>query len=463
MNGKGVARLRRSGSVQNGRNGRTQGLLTDRGRAMLAAGMTLTICGVGLGFDDLVRIGALATLLPLFSLLATRRDRFDLTARRTPSPPLTGAGQQSCVLLRLHNHGTRPTPVLLAEEAVGDGLGGPARAVIPSIHRGRHWAFEYPIRPLRRGRHVVGPLRLNRRDVFGLASSTIVLTEVAEIIALPIVHPLAGSSVTVGAGVEGQNPTLIALHGHDEASLRGYQEGDDLRRIHWPVTAHRGELMVRHEGRPTLRRALIMIGGYAAPPGGLTAGPGGSSAACAALDWMVEALASIAVHLAGAGYALHVLTPETLEAATAGLLLSPAHALRALAVVEPEPPDSARSRSPLAAAARELAGAGVVVITAIGDHDDAMAREVLSIKGVTAPGMVFVLDTESFRAPGHPSRADHLDRPGDSRRRSRADELAALARSGGWRVAVVRSGDTVTRLWAAMNSPGARIGDGSPR
>ncbi|MBK8458799.1 MAG: DUF58 domain-containing protein [Micropruina sp.] len=47
--------------------------------------------------------------------------------------------------------------------------------------------------------------------------------------------------------------------------MRGYQQGDDLRRIHWPVTAHRGELMVRHRGQPTLRRAVIVLGGYAAP------------------------------------------------------------------------------------------------------------------------------------------------------------------------------------------------------
>ena len=29
--------------------------------------------------------------------------------------------------------------------------------------------------------------------------------------------------------------------------MRGYQEGDDLRRIHWPSVARTGELMIRQD------------------------------------------------------------------------------------------------------------------------------------------------------------------------------------------------------------------------
>ena len=240
---------------------------------MLAAGMTLTVSGVGLGFDDLVRIGALAMLLPLLSRLLARRERPTLRVRRATHPPLVGVEQPATVVVTLHNPGARPTPALLAQEHLGHGLGTDARVVVPSLRPGRGWDFGYPIRPARRGRHLVGPLTLYARDVFGLAAATVVLPDVVEVVALPTLHPLVGSSVTIGTGVEGSNPTLVALHGEDDASLRGYQQGDDLRRIHWPVTAHRGELMVRHEGRPTLRRAVIVVGGYAAPPVG--ARPGG--------------------------------------------------------------------------------------------------------------------------------------------------------------------------------------------
>ena len=405
---------------------------------MLAAGMTLTVSGAGLGFDDLVRIGALAMALPLLSLLICRRQRVTLSVFRTCHPPVIAVGCSATVEVTLHHRGSRATPVLLAYEQVGARLGAPARALVPVLGAEARWSFGYPILPVRRGAHLLGPLHLHRRDVFGLVTATTVLPEAAEIIVLPPVHPLEGASPTAGTGTEGTRPTLVALHGQDDASLRGYQQGDDLRRIHWPVTAHRGELMVRHEGQPTLRRAVIVLGGYAAPS---------SSDDCPSLDWMVEALGSVAVHLAGQGYALHVLTPDTLEAATAVLRLTPAQALRALAVVAPatgaDPP-----RAPLMAAARELAGEGGVVVTAIGDHDEPMAHEVLSLKSGTTPGLLFVVDVASFAPSPAGSRA------------GRSQELAGLARSGGWRVAVVRRGDSVAAAWTEL---GASRGSGVRR
>ncbi|MBK7721671.1 MAG: DUF58 domain-containing protein [Austwickia sp.] len=341
--------------------------------------------------------------------------------------------------------GGHPAPSRLPRHPGPAGLragGRPARrlrrALVPVLGAEARWSFGYPILPVRRGAHLLGPLHLHRRDVFGLVTATTVLPEAAEIIVLPPVHPLEGASPTAGTGTEGTRPTLVALHGQDDASLRGYQQGDDLRRIHWPVTAHRGELMVRHEGQPTLRRAVIVLGGYAAPS---------SSDDCPSLDWMVEALGSVAVHLAGQGYALHVLTPDTLEAATAVLRLTPAQALRALAVVAPatgaDPP-----RAPLMAAARELAGQGGVVVTAIGDHDEPMAHEVLSLKSGTTPGLLFVVDVASFAPSPAGSRA------------GRSQELAGLARSGGWRVAVVRRGDSVAAAWTELGaSRGSGFGD----
>ena len=41
--------------------------------------------------------------------------------------------------------------------------------------------------------------------------------------------------------------------------MRAYQIGDDLRRIHWPVTAHRGELTVRQEGSSPIRSATLVL------------------------------------------------------------------------------------------------------------------------------------------------------------------------------------------------------------
>ena len=105
-------------------------------------------------------------------------------------------------------------------------------------------------------------------------------------------------------------------------------------------------------------------------------------------------------------------------------------------------------RAPLMAAARELAGQGGVVVTAIGDHDEPMAHEVLSLKSGTTPGLLFVVDVASFAPSPAGSRA------------GRSQELAGLARSGGWRVAVVRRGDSVAAAWTEL---GASRGSGVRR
>ena len=41
--------------------------------------------------------------------------------------------------------------------------------------------------------------------------------------------------------------------------MRGYQEGDDLRRIHWPSVARTGELMIRQDEASRRAGGLIYL------------------------------------------------------------------------------------------------------------------------------------------------------------------------------------------------------------
>ena len=47
--------------------------------------------------------------------------------------------------------------------------------------------------------------------------------------------------------------------GEDFFTLREYQLGDDLRRVHWPSSAKRDELMIRQLEMPWQSRALIVL------------------------------------------------------------------------------------------------------------------------------------------------------------------------------------------------------------
>ena len=66
--------------------------------------------------------------------------------------------------------------------------------------------------------------------------------------------------------VRGLNPALHATRpefshrgGEDFFTLREYRIGDDLRRVHWPSSAKRDELMIRQLETPWQSRALVLL------------------------------------------------------------------------------------------------------------------------------------------------------------------------------------------------------------
>src|SRR5690606_29326237 len=128
-------------------------------------------------------------------------------------------------------------------------------------------------------------------------TASVALPGEGQLVVLPRIEALGPDRVRGGGlGREGQVPHMVALHGEDDVSIRAYRDGDDLRRVHWPTTAHRGELMVRQEDRPARRRAVLLLDPRA----------GAFHRASEAFEWAVRAVASVAVHLAQDGYAVHV-------------------------------------------------------------------------------------------------------------------------------------------------------------
>lgn len=420
---------------------RVRAKLTDRGRGLVAAGATLTAAGLGLGFVDLVRVGAFALALPLLVLLGSRRRWSVLRLDRWVDGPPVTSGVPTTVTVRVQNQGSATTSVLLAEDHLSPGLAaGPTanpagtansvRFVCGPVPAESSRSFAYQVHPVRRGRHRIGPLVLTRRDPLGLADSVLPMPEQLEIVALPAVHRLAGSIGTLGIGSDGSMPAMTVLHGEDDTSIRGYHDGDDVRRIHWPVTAHRGQLMVRHEGRPTSRRALLLLDPLLLP---IDPGPSQS-----ALDWAAEAMASVAAHLATGGFALHLITPDSVASASADTPVSLARLVHALALVEPEaePPAGDHSGRPaLLSTLLELAARGGLLVTAAGDHNEPALHRLLDTRPPGGAGLLFVLDSSSF-----------LDRPPGGR----AGALADLARARGWTATAVTAGDDVGTGWARL-------------
>ncbi len=100
-------------------------------------------------------------------------------------------------------------------------------------------------------------------DPFGLARRTTADAGEAELVVRPrvyeIVAPVAlGSRVTADSEAPSARSVVSDL-GSDFLTLRDYEQGDDLRRVHWRSTARTGELMIRQDEARWRSHAAVVI------------------------------------------------------------------------------------------------------------------------------------------------------------------------------------------------------------
>jgi len=278
---------------------------------------------------------------------------------------------------------------------------------------------------------------LRVRDPFGLATVAASLPGTTDILILPRVEALGTSRPRAnGLGAEGAIPFMVALHGEDDASIRTYHDGDDLRRIHWPTTAHRSQLMVRQEDRPARRRAVIVmdsrVGGHH------------GSGTLGSFEWAVTAAASIAAHFSGHGYALHVVTRETVAGGEATRTIEIETALASLAVAQPGPDHELEE---VLGCAQLLTAAGGLVVAIVTDRDGDPLQQIAELRHPGATGLLLLLDSASFgrEQPGHPTDGT-LD-------------IATRFGTAGWSTCIVGSGMTVAKAWDAASAPRAQRTD----
>jgi uncharacterized protein (DUF58 family) len=412
---------------------RIRDVLTARGRAFLAAGTTLLVGGLLLGFADISRFGALLVVLPLLAATATLRRKSRLIVSRTVYPARLVVGQNATVDVVFENASGRRTQLRLAEERVDHVLGDRPRFLLPPMEPGEIRSAEYQICSAARGRHRLGPLMLHVRDPFGLATTATSLPTTTDVLVLPSFEILGkGRPRGEGMGAEGAVPRMVALHGEDDVAIRSYRDGDDLRRIHWPATAHRSELMVRQEDRPARRRAVIVLDSRA--DGHQGSGDEGS------FEWAVTAAASIAVHLSRHGYALHLVTGETTADSDAAQTVDLDRALASLAVAQL---GSGRQFEDVLHWAHPMTSAGGLVTAIVTAHDEAALHRIAALRQPGGTGLLFLLDSSTYarEQPGPPTKE--------------ALAMAGLVAAAGWSTCVVGSGMTVTQAWETVSAHSA--------
>ena len=394
-------------------------VITPRGRALAVVGLILVAAGMGFGFRELTRAGILSAALPLLAWLFGRGSN-RIAVSRTMTPHRVSLGEPATVTITATNLGSRRTPLLLAQEDVAVPLGDRPQVLIPRMRRSEERRAAYVVRSHRRGHHALGPLRAWVTDPFGLTSRAVTVPGRSHLIVLPRVLALG----VVPGGLAGGGGDLggshrIALHGHDDLTVREYREGDDLRRIHWPSTARTGQLMVRQDEQPGRRRTLVLFDNRA------SAYP--STGYSEAFEWAVTITASVVVHLINNGHEVYLATTGGESAGVAALTTS-GGVLDLLAVI-----------------AAKGAGGATVFTHAIDDLLRRGGGHVIAVLGrpdvlhetLDAPGtkpLAFVVPAELDTSAG-PGRA---------------------LRNHGWQVVESRPGDDLAEQWQRAQARSVR-------
>jgi uncharacterized protein (DUF58 family) len=413
--------------------------LTPRGVAFLVLGLLTSMGGVLLGYPDLTRIGVALTVLPLLAMALSRRRAPSLAVSRTPVPQRLQPDEVGTVEATVRNVGRRVTPLYLAQEHLDIHLGERPRFVLHPLERGEQRSLRYQVRSSRRGAYRLGPLSLRQRDPFGLTYVAARLSSTAEVLVLPRIYDLTSTGVPAqGRGSEGEQPQMVALHGEDDVSIRQYRDGDELRRVHWPATAHRGELMVRQEDRPARRRAVLLLDSR-------SSAHGRAPRPSPTFECVVSALASTGRALMRQGYVVHLVSAHTVADGTASHPMELTGLLDALARAQR---DDDLGLETVARAAHTFTSGGVLAVAALVDHDAEEMRHLAAIREHGSTAVAFVLDRQSFDpSPGSsPSR----ERREASAATSEIDRPARVLDDAGWVTAQCLAEAELPTAWMAL-------------
>lgn len=409
--------------------------LTRRGWTFLAVGGGAVLAAVLAGQRDVLRVGLLLVVVPAISLMVALRSRVRLAASRSVEPPRVSVGERATVHLRLANSARIPTGVLLVEDSIPFTLGARPRFVLDHVWSRFRRDVTYSIDPVVRGRYKVGPLTVRVTDPFGMVELRRAFSDVGTLIVTPTVHQLPTVRLVGEWSGSGESrPRAIAAAGEEDATIRAYRVGDDMRRVHWRATAHHGELMVRREEQPWQSRATLLLDTR-------TSGHTGEGID-SSLEWSVTAAASVGVHLAERGYAVRLATDHGSAVSTnwhdpaSGPGDAKVSLLDALAVVQPQRDASVGRWPDLLSGAEAATG---LLVGVFGRLSEPEAHVVAGLRQGSTAALAVVLDVMSWTSLGE-----------NSREQVRLTAGVQVLRGAGWNVIVAKRGEHLASLWERL-------------
>jgi uncharacterized protein (DUF58 family) len=327
---------------------------TTRGWAAVGAALALGILWLAFGEDLLLALAAFLFAGVLGGSLYVRLAAPRLSLSRAINPEQLHDGERAIVDLGLRSR--RKVYRVSVEDRV-HGLGS-ARFVADRISTDESMAGRYEVLCRPRGVYKVGPAKVSIGDPLGFTESTSQFGSASRLVVYPRVDDLEG--VPTGRGQDQTINTSRAAFWHsggeDFFTLREYQQGDDLRKVHWPSSARRDELMIKQLEMPWQSRAFIVLDPRVEPHD-----------SAESFEQAVRGAASTLRHLYRSGY-----TPTVWAGNSDGTVVSNADAYRKameeLATISPARAIDLRA---LIGRLRRSGMAGGVLVMVTGQPDDA--------------------------------------------------------------------------------------------
>jgi uncharacterized protein (DUF58 family) len=233
-------------------------MLTTRGRLILALGLGVYIVAWAFGSRPLYPVATGLLLAVAVAWVWVRLADRPFRIRRSWGERDHVEGDDVPVNVELIPTGNvLPASVLLVERA--GRLGEQRHAFRQS---GRRLKVRYVLEGVPRGRYAFEQVRAELADAFGLERAVVSLPPPGALLVYPRLERLDRLFSESGAhSHDGRRLLLRRPSGFEFHSVRDYEQGESLRRVHWPSTARRGQLMVKElEDAPRDEVAVLLDG-----------------------------------------------------------------------------------------------------------------------------------------------------------------------------------------------------------
>jgi uncharacterized protein (DUF58 family) len=230
--------------------------VTRRGRFVLVLGLVVYVAAWAFGSKPLYPVATGFLLVSAAAWAWMHLANRPFRVRRGSGDFEHLEGDDVPVMVELESTGRVLPPAATLVERVGR-LGEQRHAL---RRHGRRLSVRYVLRALPRGRYVFGNPRVELSDPFALQRTVVELPAPGALLVYPRLVELRRLFSDSGAVAHaGQRLLLRRPTGFDLHSVREYENGDSLRRVHWRSTAHRGQLMVKElEDAPRDEIAVLL-------------------------------------------------------------------------------------------------------------------------------------------------------------------------------------------------------------